>query len=463
MFFSCKITNSVIRHLHSQGQDLDPIIEAIDVPKEFLEDPSYWLDAAKIETFLREVDLSFTEGTQSIITKIGHLCPTLKSWGVLDSVLRMMKEPQDMFSQPQRFLSYFISPAPPICDISRKDDSVSFTIPLTPEEFPFTSLFIKSALESLPVFVSSNVAAVKWQSTKIEISWSKDQGNLFPDEQMERHMSPDFMSSLEMVIENTQKEVEEKNRELVVKQKEIAELTSQLEAIRLQVTEGPPQTDILTQVLPSLVKTRGQVLKLSDYLVRAQQMITLLIGKQKKSDPIMRALAKLDWEVLLRDFPKSVQMASDELQYIRETLEKHQNHNRGDAAGEDRESVDLNQVIESALETLRSNIPSDVKVETQLSLGQKIKAYPKGLSTALSNILSYSIQSLKGRGELRIAAYPYGNVAHLEISDSSTDRVIDRNFELREAKAIVKKHNGILRISHVPGFGATYSIDLPVN
>jgi len=138
VFFSCKITNSVIRHLHSQGQDLDPIIEAIDVPKEFLEDPSYWLDAAKIETFLREVDLSFTEGTQSIITKIGHLCPTLKSWGVLDSVLRMMKEPQDMFSQPQRFLSYFISPAPPICDISRKDDSVSFTIPLTPEEFPFT-------------------------------------------------------------------------------------------------------------------------------------------------------------------------------------------------------------------------------------------------------------------------------------------------------------------------------------
>lgn len=463
MFFSCKITNSVIRYLNSQGSDIEPIIEAIDVPKEFLQDPSYWLDAAKIESFLREVDLTFTEDKKSIVTVIGHLCPTLKSWGVLDSVLQMMKEPQDMFSQPQRFLSYFISPAPPICDITRKDDSVSFTIPLSAEEFPFTSLFIKSALESLPVFVGSNIAAVKWQGTKIEISWSNNQGNLFPDEQMERHMSPDFLRSLEMVIENTQKEVEEKNRELVVKQKEITELTAQIESTRAQVTERPPPTDILTQVLPSLVKTRGQVLKLSDYLVRAQQMITLLISQQKKSDPIMRTLAKLDWEVLVRDFPKSVQLASDELQYIRETLEKYQNQNPGDVTSEDRESVDLNEVIESALDTLKATIPNEVKVETQLSLGQKIKAYPKGLSMALSNIFSYSIHSLKGRGEMRIAAYPYGNVAHLEVSDSSADRGIDRNFELREAKAIVKKHNGILRISHVPGYGATYSIDLPVN
>ncbi len=470
MFFSCKITNSVIKYLHQQGHDTDAILESIDVPKEFLEDPSYWIDAGKIETFLREVDANFSEGTKSIVTLVGHQCPTLKSWGVLDSVLRMMKELQDMYSQPQRFLSYFISPAPPIADVMRKDDSVSFTVPFSPEEYPFSALFIRSALESLPLYVNAALALVKWQDTKMEIHWSKDQGDLFPEDQMGRHMSPDFMRSLEMVIEATQKEVEDKNREIVIKTKEIAELQTQIRELsreqRVEKNAAAPlesQADLLAQVLPSVAKTRGQILKLSDYLVRAQQIVTLLVGSQKKSHPLTRALQKLDWDVLVRDYPKSVQMASDELQYIRDTIEKTQMAKAEEGPLEDRTPVDLNDIIEGAIENVKTNISEQVKIETQLSLGQKIQAYPKGLTVALTNILSYSLTSMHGRGELRIAAYPYGNIAHLEISDSSPDRGTDRNFELREAKAIVKKHNGILRIAHIPGFGATYSIDLPVN
>ncbi len=459
-------------YLQHQGYDLEPLLETIDTPKEFLEDPSYWIDGHKIETFLQEADKQFSQGTKSIITVVGHNCATLRSWGVLDSVLRMMKQPEDMYSQPQRFLSYFISPAPPIGDSVRKGNAVSFSIPMAHDQYPLTSLFIKSALEGLPMYVDAPQATVKWRGTKIEILWSKDQVALFPDEQMERHISPDFMHSLEMVIEKTQKEVERKNKEILLKDKEIKELKEKLSLPREEepvIDDAIPDHHKLAQIIPSAVRLRGNILRLSDYLVRAQQIVTLLISQYKGNVALQKALHRLDWEVLVREFPKVVQASDEELHYVRSIIEKVQQSLPATIQTENKTPVDLNELVENALGTLKPMIPEKVKIERQLSLHQKVSAFPKVLEAALTNILSYSICSLDGKGELRISTRPSGDHAKLEIESGQdrkgADLVISPQlgFKLREAKAILRKHNAKMTISNRPGQGAIYSIDLPVS
>ncbi len=107
--------------------DLQRLFELTDLPSEFLKDPSGWFPAGDIERFLNIIDNEFSASfNESLPVLVGHQCSELRAWGVLDSVIRMMSQPQDLFLQPQRFISYFVSPAPPIANLVRQLDSVSF-------------------------------------------------------------------------------------------------------------------------------------------------------------------------------------------------------------------------------------------------------------------------------------------------------------------------------------------------
>ena len=69
----------------------------------------------KVIGFQTETDYGRgTHNEESLITAVGHQCKDLRAWGVLDSVIKMMQKPQDLFLQPHRLLSYFVSPAPPV-------------------------------------------------------------------------------------------------------------------------------------------------------------------------------------------------------------------------------------------------------------------------------------------------------------------------------------------------------------
>ena len=118
-----------------------------DFHRNFLRDPTCWLEAHEVEEFLRNIDREFGDKAieHTLMTEVGLNCYALRSWGVLDSVLRMMSNPEDIFGQPQRILSYFISPAPPVANVLRKDGSVSFDLPLSPEEYPFFSEYLKGS------------------------------------------------------------------------------------------------------------------------------------------------------------------------------------------------------------------------------------------------------------------------------------------------------------------------------
>ena len=135
MLFSGKVTNSIMVFLDRSGFDGDRMQDLTSLPQEYLRDPTGWVEATAVEELFELVERELGSAlTDALATEVGHSCPDLRAWGVLDSVIRMMPRSQDLFLQPERFISYFVSPAPPLADIVRKHNEVEFSIPISNQE-----------------------------------------------------------------------------------------------------------------------------------------------------------------------------------------------------------------------------------------------------------------------------------------------------------------------------------------
>ena len=173
MLLSCKITNTILTYLENQGVDLEAIYETSEVPREFLTDSSYWLRADEMERLLHFVDLQMaTHSTEDFIQNSGHAVSQLRTWGALDSVLRMVSDPKDSLAKPQNFLSYFIDPKPPVAKVFKTEEGMSFEIPIERDQYPLCNRFLMSAIEALPTFLGKDPFKAKWTSNLIEIHWS---------------------------------------------------------------------------------------------------------------------------------------------------------------------------------------------------------------------------------------------------------------------------------------------------
>jgi len=56
VYFSGKISHSVLKFLENRGLDLDGLYELTNLNVEFLNDPTSWLDAHQMEDFLFQVN-----------------------------------------------------------------------------------------------------------------------------------------------------------------------------------------------------------------------------------------------------------------------------------------------------------------------------------------------------------------------------------------------------------------------
>ena len=194
MLFSGKITHSILLCLEKEGLEVSNFEELTDIPGEFLKEPTYWLEAQPVEDFLSLMCEHYSEHFQpeSLVARSGHISGELRAWGVLDSVLRMMKAPEDIFHYPHRFMSYFISPPPPIGSLHRTRRSLSFEVPISYDEYPFVAEFLKSSFEALPTFMGQSMAKVDWRGNTIKIDWSEQEDLLLPQD--EGSANPEFVA-----------------------------------------------------------------------------------------------------------------------------------------------------------------------------------------------------------------------------------------------------------------------------
>lgn len=322
MLFSCKITHSILNYLDRRGEDLEALYEKCDWPAEFLHDPSSWLEADKMENILRMIDENYgrrdngDESCEALIVNVGHQCKDLRSWGVLDSVLRMVQTPKELFAQPERFLSYFVSPAPAAGEIKRGSESVSFVTPVSEQQFPLVTSYLRAALEALPTYIAKPMANVGWEKSRVTISWSEGQASLFGEnDAAELSLHPDLVRNVLHNLETSQKEIEEMKRRLIAKDEEIEALRTRTSAVVPGVMEAAPLLGGANEAqLPQAERVLHDLYRLGDYIARGQQLITLLIGQGRQTPQVKEAMRRVDWEFVSREGPALVRKIVAEMQ-----------------------------------------------------------------------------------------------------------------------------------------------------
>jgi len=316
--FSCKISNAVLNILEEQGEDLTPLYEQTHLPVELLRDSSYWISAPDMEAFLEMTLRLPLKRDGNILQRAGHEGPSLRSWGVLDSVLRMMPRPQEIFNQPEQFLSYFISPKPPIENLRRDEVSISFDLPLPAEQYPLVTTYLKAAFESLPVYVGQPLATCDWQGITIKLNWSAHQNSIF-SENVGHQVSPALFQSLIEDLQNTQREREDLQKYIGDLEEKIRDLEKQKlkDATPAEMpTDSAKKTSLLPHEgtlahlsfdseSPAYVLNQN-LARMHDYMVRAQQLITMLVAQGKMTPAVKEAMRRVDWEHVKAQYPRTV-------------------------------------------------------------------------------------------------------------------------------------------------------------
>lgn len=301
MLFSGKITNSFLVYLDRHGVDSEKLFELTDLPTEFLREPSCWIPAQDVEKFVSSMDREFGGIFQDNLPKlVGHECHELRSWGVLDSVIKMMQKPQDLFLQPHRFLSYFVSPAPPVGNVTREEEAISFDLPISNQEFPFVTEFLRSALEVLPCYLGRTQAQVMWQQTRIKISWSESQNGMLKDEDLSPNYKPELVQNLMQALEESQRQIEDLRNQL-------SHSGDGEKAVPIPSTD----TEFVQGMRTYLTRARGHMMRLSDYLVRSQQLVTLLVGQDRVNRQVQEAMKRVDWDYVKTQSSQVAQETAD--------------------------------------------------------------------------------------------------------------------------------------------------------
>ncbi len=219
------------------------------------------------------------------------------------------------FLQPERFISYFVSPAPPLANIIRGENNVEFSIPISNSEYPHMAEFLRSALEALPKYLGKDEATVVWAQNKVSIRWAEHQSSLLTENDRQINYKPELVQSLMAALDESQKQIES--------------LTAQL-SDRSQPTLALGE-DKKKELKAYVVRARGHLMRLSDYLVRSQQLVTLLIGQDRLNKQVQEAMRRVDWDYvksqsnhvaqdvadLLSDFEKEVDSDSVSKSFVK--------------------------------------------------------------------------------------------------------------------------------------------------
>lgn len=421
MQFSGKITNSVLVHLTRLGWDHERVFELTEIPLEFLRDPTSWVEADAVESFLRAVESQFNAEASHFVRDVGHAGVELRGWGVLDSVLRMMKKPQDIYTQPQRFISYFISPAPPIVNLRHGDEQVSFELPIAHNEYPCTVAYLSAALEGLPRYWGQETAQVVWRNTLVKVAWSTAQNALLVEPHSHR---PELVENLVRGVEMAQAQVEARDLEIARLEQEIREL--RVQASKTKMFTKPVFTDDVPdcereKLRGKLFDIRENVLRLTDYLTRSQQALTMARTAHRQDPQVQAVLKRIDWETIRAQYPWLHLQIMEGLNAADLLLDPKPAANSAVRAGR----IDIEALLGGVVDRLETGGDRRLHVKAQSFVTQPVMVDADRLHVVLWQLLSAAARGIHYRGDIEILARLEGN--YLEVSVAASGEGLRRD------------------------------------
>lgn len=302
MQFSSKIAHSFIQYGLKNQLDIVPLLNQASLSYELCNHGDAWIAADNLEAFLKLVKEQVSDQKDmALIENVGHQALELKSWGVLDSVLKMIRSPKDIYQNPQRILSYFIFPAPPVKKLSSAETSIRFEVPFFFEEYPHIYSYLKSCFEVLSTFLGEPSANVFWEGNVIQIDWSNKQ-KLMLDQDF-YNLNPELIKNIIETIETRQLEIQTLQAQMTQKNLEL-ERYKEIQSLDQSQTCWTSHDKKWFE---------DQVSKLQDYFLRAQQMVTILSASEKKSKFVKEAMKKVHWNNVPELFPETVEKLKNRL------------------------------------------------------------------------------------------------------------------------------------------------------
>jgi hypothetical protein len=315
VYFSSKISHSVLTYLEDQGEDLTVLMNILGSHFEVLRDPSTWIAAPEMEFFLEKIEQTFKNHDADLLTRVGHKQAGLHAWGVLDSVLKMMTKPQEIFVQPQRFMSYFVSPEPPLEKVIRNDEGISFDWPLPSDQYPYVATYIRAALEALPTYIGQGVGQCRWENLHLELRWPTNSISI-SKEDLGHQISPQLLQNVVEELQKNQRDLEEKNRELQRKNEELLQYSQDLQGGPAKADTHPRFENLSLDPTVPGHKIGQNVARLHDYLVRAQQLVTMILADNKTNPAVKEAMRRMDWDYVKASYPRTIAETVEALRQI---------------------------------------------------------------------------------------------------------------------------------------------------
>jgi len=318
VLISCKISNSILAALERQGRDLSPVLQNTDVPEEFLRDTAAWVEAPKLEAILSDIDETFRDLSENYARDIGRKSEQLRCWGVLDSVLKMVESPLDIYSQPSRFISYFISPEPPIAEWKQDGSRITFQLPVSAEQYPFITRYLSGALEGLPNYMRQPVATVTWNESGLTIDWKQQESLLTEEDLQLRQFNPQWVRSMMESLEQHQKSLESKTTQSEGAGERLTVPLAELREMQGFLAQASGKFE---KVYDDIMATKSDFLKLHDYFVRSQQLITFLVHAGRKTKQVDEAMRRVDWSHVQTAYDQMVGAACERILNSKETVQ----------------------------------------------------------------------------------------------------------------------------------------------
>lgn len=501
---------------------MDSFLGSISEPLELLRDPSAWLPVDDLESFFDamggELRLGDVEG---FFRKVGQENSSLKAWGVLDSVLRMLESPRDIFAQPDRLLSYFLSPHPNVQVKVLGQKEVTFSFDFNVKAYPLVTSYLMGAMEGLPQYMDYPMAQLNFSNNEFHLNWDDGQEPLFDENEIrKKNFKPEMVQSVLQSLQDQRLRTAsaQKDRAYVSPGGSFGsseELTKQglvapsfgdgpvgSHSLSSPQSSGPTgasfpansfggdiasaSSEELTGHIEEKIEERlgdlfrrqdetrhhlGQIkndfFKLYDYFTRAQQLITLISSSARKAS-VREAMRRVDWALVQQQFPKIIEGTCDSLGSIEESVVIPVDMGLSTKGTRKKSKWSLNEAIEEVIETLEY-VPGRIRIEKRWWADSEVSVDISKVQEALKSVFNLSISRCQSGCELRVVTRPSGRKVEVEITHTGQNLKIDEMSQLLESNGLLAHTRSLLEsqkcrfdIQAGGSEGSTFVIQLPI-
>ena len=151
------------------------------------------------------------------------------------------------------------------------------------------------------------------------------------------------------------------------------------------------------------------------------------------------------------------------------------------AADPEPQRVNLNEIVDSALQLAKTEFRTRIEVETDFAPSLEVECHPHLLSQAILNLITNAGQAIEGSGKITAGTRVEGDSAHIWIADTGhgirdedKPKVLKRGFTTKPLgvgtglglsivqRIVTEDHGGAISFDSEWGRGTTFHVRIPL-